>query len=1155
MSSMIRIDAVPNVARGRGPKFGGLRLGRISAVVLVACFGSPVAVAMATSTPAYAASAPGMPTDVTVTPEPESASVSFVAPTDDGGSPITGYTAVCTSNTGLVIESATAAASPITVDSLPPTDLYTCSVNATNGIGSSGPSSLSNPFATDFGAVADSPHGISADGVHTWALNAGDCGVRECLNGTVNEIDDSNGAVIQTISVGLEPDSISSDGTNVWVANSRQVFESGPGSVTEISAATGAVIQTINLSFLPNAISSDGFDVWVVGRECDSTCQGTVTELSAATGALIQTISVTGNPTAVDSDGTDVWVTSQICNQECNQPGIVTEIAAATGAVIETIGVGINPDSVSSDGINVWVANWGACAPCQGSVTELSASTGDVLQTTPVGENALDISSDGVDVWVTNANSGSFTEFDASTRAVVQTIDLPSGSEPDSISSDGTDVWESGDGPSGGVVTEFSASTGDVVQAVGDFRPDAIASDGSHVWVGSSDANSVTELDASSGAVIQTIGLEGAPTAVDSDGTDVWVTSQICNPECNQPGIVTEIAAATGAVIQTIGVGINPDSVSSDGTNVWVANEGACSPCQGSVTELSASTGDVLQTTPVGEDPEGISSDGVDVWVTNINSDSVTELDASTGAVVQTIDLPSGSEPYSISSDGAHVWVSNWSNGTVIELAASTGAIVQTIGGFGGDPLYVTSDRTDVWVTVRDHDNDDVNGWVTELSASTGSEIQTIGVGGYLDDAATDGTTTWVTNESDSSVLGINAASGAYFDSVPLDYSPPPSIETTSLPDATAVQNNSNRILPTSASARSSRVQTSLTQGAQTSYNQALAATGGVGALTWSINSGTLPTGLTLDPATGTISGTVGSSATTETFGVTATDADDVPSAPQILTIAIDGTQAVPAFTSAATATFTVGSAGTLNVTATGTPTFAETGALDGLTLSSTGVLSGTPTIAGTFPVVITATNAAGSATQDFALRVNIPAVPAFTSAATATFTVGSAGTFKVRASGVPAPTFAETGALDGLTLSSTGVLSGTPTIAGTFPVVITATNAAGSATRDFTLTVVAPALKITTTSLPTGRVGAAYSATLVADGGTTPYTWKLARGWTLPKGLALSKAGVISGTPATKSGTTTFKVKVTDVATSTSPAVTVVATLRITIHGRGHTA
>ena len=87
----------------------------------------------------------------------------------------------------------------------------------------------------------------------------------------------------------------------------------------------------------------------------------------------------------------------------------------------------------------------------------------------------------------------------------------------------------------------------------------------------------------------------------------------------------------------------------------------------------------------------------------------------------------------------------------------------------------------------------------------------------------------------------------------------------------------------------------------------------------------------------------------------------------------------------------------------------------------------------------------------------------------------------------------------------------------------------------DATYTHSAPgSLTITTTSLPGGTVGTAYSQTLQATGGTTPYTWSLASG-TLPAGLTLNAStGVISGTP-TAAGTSNFTAQVTDALSATA--------------------
>lgn len=118
-----------------------------------------------------------------------------------------------------------------------------------------------------------------------------------------------------------------------------------------------------------------------------------------------------------------------------------------------------------------------------------------------------------------------------------------------------------------------------------------------------------------------------------------------------------------------------------------------------------------------------------------------------------------------------------------------------------------------------------------------------------------------------------------------------------------------------------------------------------------------------------------------------------------------------------------------------------------------------------------------------------------------------------------------------GLTLSAGGVITGTPTVAGTFSFTVTASDS--SAPQEVfmqTLSiVVAPQkpLVITSTSVPNGYVGANYSFQLTASGGLGNRTWSVSAG-TLPAGLVLTAAGVISGTPQYLQNST-FTVMVTD--------------------------
>jgi hypothetical protein len=147
--------------------------------------------------------------------------------------------------------------------------------------------------------------------------------------------------------------------------------------------------------------------------------------------------------------------------------------------------------------------------------------------------------------------------------------------------------------------------------------------------------------------------------------------------------------------------------------------------------------------------------------------------------------------------------------------------------------------------------------------------------------------------------------------------------------------------------------------------------------------------------------------------------------------------------------------------------------------------------------------------------------------------TVGSKYTQTFTASPTGTYTFSETGTLPaGLTLSSAGKLSGTPTAAGSFTFTVTATPTTGTAgSQKYTLAV---RLGITPTTLPAASAGDSYSQTLTASGGTAPYHFTITSG-SLPSGLTLNAtSGALSGTPLA-SGTFRFTVKATDSTTGTA--------------------
>ena len=140
-----------------------------------------------------------------------------------------------------------------------------------------------------------------------------------------------------------------------------------------------------------------------------------------------------------------------------------------------------------------------------------------------------------------------------------------------------------------------------------------------------------------------------------------------------------------------------------------------------------------------------------------------------------------------------------------------------------------------------------------------------------------------------------------------------------------------------------------------------------------------------------------------------------------------------------------------------------------------------------------------------------------------------------------------------GLTLgTTTGAISGTPSIANQYNFAIKVTDTSGqSATRALSMSVSAAidsTLNITTTSLSTGRVSQPYNVVLSAAGGTPPYSWSLSTSsGSLPLGLTLgTTTGAISGTPSAASEYS-FTVRVTD---SSSPQQTATRTLSLTTLG-----
>ncbi|MBW3507905.1 putative Ig domain-containing protein [Janthinobacterium sp. NKUCC06_STL] len=331
-----------------------------------------------------------------------------------------------------------------------------------------------------------------------------------------------------------------------------------------------------------------------------------------------------------------------------------------------------------------------------------------------------------------------------------------------------------------------------------------------------------------------------------------------------------------------------------------------------------------------------------------------------------------------------------------------------------------------------------------------------------------------------------------------------------------------------------------------TAYSQSVTAANGTGPYTYAISAGALPAGLSLNTATGALTGTPTAGGVFN-FTVRATDSS-AGSGPYSGARAYSLTVSAPTVTIAPTTlpAMTAGLAYSQSITAAGGTaphSYAITaGSVPaGLTLAADGTLSGTPAATGAYSFTVTATDSSGGAGPYSGARAYSGTVAVgapVAGAVSATVAYGSsANPITLNLSGGAATSVAvASGASHGTATASGTSITYTPTAGygGSDSFTYTATNGSGtSALATVTITVGAPTVSLTPVSLPNAAAETPYSATLTATGGMAPYTYSVSAG-SLPAGLSLNSAtGVLSGT-ATVAGSFTFSLRASDSSTGT---------------------
>jgi hypothetical protein len=274
-----------------------------------------------------------------------------------------------------------------------------------------------------------------------------------------------------------------------------------------------------------------------------------------------------------------------------------------------------------------------------------------------------------------------------------------------SVIFDGSHIWTAN--TYGNSLTELDATTGALVRVVAGSQyafnhPWTLALAGGFLWVTNPDGNTVTEVNPADGSLVRVLSGANyqfnAPRGMSSFMGHVWVANEFGNT-------LTEIKASDGSMIRVLSGGsygfVHPNTLTDDGDHVWVTNT-----LGNSVTEFNDSNGAWVRTITGAQygfnTLSGITYINGHVWVSswNISSPAVTEINAADGAFIVRVPMPTV-RPNGIAAFDGYVWVTLWEGSELVQLNESTGAIVHTYAATDGNfslPQAVTSDGNSLWV-------------------------------------------------------------------------------------------------------------------------------------------------------------------------------------------------------------------------------------------------------------------------------------------------------------------------------------------------------------------------------------------------------------------------------------------------------------------------
>lgn len=280
---------------------------------------------------------------------------------------------------------------------------------------------------------------------------------------------------------------------------------------------SGSTLALTTVGSFPESVRSDGADLWVANYLSNS-----VSRVRASDGRLLDTWTGAVQPDDVLAAMGKVYITGDV------SPGVLYEIdpTQPAGAVTTVSSpLGAKPGGLAFDGLHIWTANFGT-SPGNGSVSIVTVNPPGVTTVSAGFNRPGAILYDGANIWIVDDGDNTLKKLDSNGNII---LSFTIGFGPSKPAFDGTNIWVPiGEFNSVVVVRAAGALTGQVLATLtgnGLLAPASAAFDGERILVTNRSGQSVSLWRASDLTPIGSFPTGGGdPTGVCSDGINFWIT-------------------------------------------------------------------------------------------------------------------------------------------------------------------------------------------------------------------------------------------------------------------------------------------------------------------------------------------------------------------------------------------------------------------------------------------------------------------------------------------------------------------------------------------------------------------------------------------------------------------------------------------------------